>query len=197
MFTVLRDADNNARFQSTFPSQPASSHPTSFIMNILAGRWRFGQKMSDPFILISFLKIYTQAFRHLIEKPEKARGRITPGNHFETMHFFFSGNTFYSIGFHRIRTPAASCSLSFENPEEAFLPSLLSWEFKSSTGWHDNSNTQFSLLSPSVAETQPEGLPGKAVAKETAVHSSPVLSLAEGHCRVVLGPLLSKTSLAT
>lgn len=89
MITVLRDANSNTRFQSTFPSEPASSHPASFIMNILAGRWRFGQKMSDPFIPISFLKIYTQAFRHLIEKPEKAWGRIMPGNHFGTMHFFF------------------------------------------------------------------------------------------------------------
>lgn len=153
--------------------------------------------MPDPFIPISFLKIYTQVFRHLIEKPQKAQGRITPGNHFGTMHFFFSRNIFHYIGFHCIQTPAASCSQSSVKPEEAFIPSLLSWEFKGSTGWHDNSNTQFSLLSPSVAETQPAGLPGKAVAKETAVHSSPVLSLAEGHCWAVLGPLLSKTSLAT
>ena len=52
-------------------------------------------------------------------------------------------------------------------------------------------------LSPSVAETLLAGLPGKTVAKETAVHSSPILSLAEGHCCAILEPLLSKTSLAT
>lgn len=96
----------------------------------------------------------------------------------------------------------ASCIMTttahyLENPEEAFLPSFLSGQFKSSTGWHDNSNTQFSLLSPSVTETQLAGLPGKAVAKETAVHPSPILWLTEAHCWAVLGPLLAKTSLTT
>lgn len=85
----MHDANNEARFLSTFPSQAASSCPTSFVMSVLAGRWRFGQKIPDPFIPISFLKIYTQAFRHLIEKPQKAEGRITPGNHFGRVHFFF------------------------------------------------------------------------------------------------------------
>lgn len=142
---------------------------------------------------------YTQAFQQLIRKPQKALGQnYTWSSYFDNAFFpqkYFISSP--SITSESRPHYSRHCSLSFENPDEAFLRSLWRWQFKSSIGWHDNSNAQFSLLSPSVAETLLAGLPGETVAKETAVHSSPILSLAEGHCCAILGPLLSKTSLAT
>ena len=133
------------------------------------------------------------------ENPRRLWGRIIPGHHILDNAFFPQKYFISSPSITSESRPHYSrhCSLSFENPDEAFLRSLWRWQFKSSIGWHDNSNAQFSLLSPSVAETLLAGLPGKTVAKETAVHSSSILSLAEGHCCAILGPLLSKTSLAT
>lgn len=75
-FAVLNDANSKVRFLSTFLSQPASSFPKSFVTNILAGMWRPGQEMHDPFIPISFLHIYTQAFGQLIKKPRKTWGEL-------------------------------------------------------------------------------------------------------------------------
>lgn len=183
---------------------PSSPHPpqhsSDFATKLLAEIWTFGQKRHDPFISISTPNTYPQAFQQLIRKPQKALGQNYTWSSYFGQCIFFPQKYF-------IRLPSITsesrphynhhCSLSSENPDEAFLLSLWRWQFKSSTGWHDNSNTQFSLLSPSVAETLLAGLPGKTVAKETAVHSSPILSLAEGHCCAILGPLLSKTSLAT
>ena len=182
---------------------PSSPHPpphsSDFATKILAEIWTFDQKRHDPLISISTPNTYTQAFQQLIRKPQKALGQnYTWSSYFGQWIFFPRNISLDCLPSHQSRPHYNHhCSLSFENPDEAFLLSLWRWQFKSSAGWHDNSTTRLSLLSPSVAETLLAGLPGKTVAKETAVHSSPILSLAEGHCCAILGPLLSKTSLAT
>lgn len=195
-FTVLNAANSKARFLNAFlsPSLPLQAPDLLLQISWLECRDLVRQCMTLSFWFHSYIFIH--------EHPGTWSGSLGKlGESYAWQSFednvFFSRNIFHYIGFHSIRKPATSCSVSFENLEEDFLLSLLSWEFKGSTGWHDNSNTQFSLLSPSVTEMQLAGLPGKAVAKETAVPPSPIVPLTEGLCCVVLGPLLSKTSLAT
>ena len=131
---------------------PSSPHPpqhsSDFATKLLAEIWTFGQKRHDPFISISTPNTYTQAFQQLIRKPQKALGQNYTWTSYFGQCIFFPQKYF-------IRLPSTTsesrphynhhCSLSSENPDEAFLLSLWRRQFKSSTGWHDNSNTQFSL----------------------------------------------------